>query len=80
MLLTILSLLSNARGSLYSKFVFSLILFSINKTEIDDAAAYVEKIYEKLKAIIEEQLNTVVDSDEIAHEQSTKSCLKCRME
>ena len=40
-----------------------------NKTEIEDAAAYADKIFDKLKAVIEEQLTKVIDDDEIAHEQ-----------
>jgi len=40
-----------------------------NKTEIEDPTAYTDKIFEKLKAVIEEQLNNVIDDDEIAHEQ-----------
>lgn len=38
------------------------------KTEIEDAESYAEEVYEKLKAVIEEQLNNETDKEEIVHE------------
>jgi len=38
------------------------------KTEIEDAESYAEEVYEKLKAVIEEQLINETDKEEIVHE------------
>lgn len=40
-----------------------------SKTEIENPKAYTDSIFEKLKAVIEEQLTNVIDEDEIEHEQ-----------
>ena len=63
------SLKEKLKENLKDNYISYVANWKNKRTEIEDAAAYAENVFEKLKTVIEEQLKNLVDPDEITHEQ-----------